>query len=460
MPPRWTRSPSLLIFLACLALYSVNGREISEIDCDIAPYTAWSLARHATFDVARYAVPRDMQSTGVLVTARNGALLSKYPPGSAIAALPVVAPLALVQESPIERRSRMRRLGKFIASLYVAGTVVLIYLMCRRLAPAGALVATLLAASGTTLWSTASQGYWAHGPAAFFLALGCLSLLKIRESGESGEICTALVAGLSLGFALLIRPTTGVFAAASILALASNRRWIATGIVTTACSLAGVLLLAYNQHYFGNWLAGGYLSESNSWPTPLRVGLPGLLIAPSRGLLVYSPAFLLLPFAGASLRTGSRLSGYERALVIAWLAASIATLFVYARWHMWWGGWSFGPRFLSEAVPVLALTFALAWQNLSARLGVFGRRVGWTLIWLSVTVHFIGVFGYHTEWNASHGAADLFALTDTQIGARAQKLLVDRPQALALPLFAIAVAILRRRLRKANRPIAADRRES
>jgi len=62
--------------------------------------------------------------------------------------------------------------------------------------------------------------------------------------------------------------------------------------------------------------------------------LSGLLIAPSRGLFVYSPA-LLLALPGVKALSDSvepPLLG-ARVLLFAWLAAATATLLFYARWH-------------------------------------------------------------------------------------------------------------------------------
>lgn len=374
---------------------------------------------------------------------RDGSLVSKYPPGSTLAAVPFVAPLAMVRNEPLGTGSRMRRLGKGMASIYAAACVVLIYLLCCRLAPSAALPATLLAGFGTTLWSTASQGYWAHAPAAFFLALALFLLLRSRDGPGLGAVT---IAGLALGMAVLARPTTGLFAAASILALAAHRRWAESALLAVIVASMGGVLVAYNHHYFGNLLAGGYLEEANAWSTPLRVGIPGLLIAPSRGLLIYSPAFLLLPFARTQLRMHGRLSTLESGMMVGWLAAAVATLFVYAKWHAWWGAWCFGPRFLTEAVPILALAFALAFDYLNHRWASWGARVAWVLVLASVAVHFIGVFGYHLDWMSSHGGADMFQVTDTQIGARIRILLGERPVSLALPLSAaIGLLIYRRR---------------
>lgn len=438
---RWMRNPALWVFIGCLTLYSINGRSIAEVDCDVAPYAAWSLTRHGTFDVSSYAVTKALEGGAALRT-RNGSLVSKYPPGSTLAAIPFIAPLASFQPEPLSKRSRMRRLGKHIASIYVAASIALLYVMIRRMAPSAAIPATILAGAGTLLWSTASQGYWAHGPATFFLVSALFLLLKDRDGPGLGAV---VVVALCLGMAILSRPTTGLFAAATILALASSRRWSESALLVVVVSAIGGLLIAFNQHYFGNSFAGGYLDEASAWSTPLRVGLSGLLIAPSRGLLIYTPAFILLPFGLMRLRQQNTRSDDARKMIIAWFSAAAVTIVVYAKWHVWWGGWSFGPRFLIEAIPVWILVFAFAFQYMNDRWGARGRNLAWFLVLASVTVQFVGVFGYHVDWMATHGAAELFSLDETQIGSRVRVLLTQRPFALALPILAIMGVLIGRR---------------
>jgi hypothetical protein len=375
--------------------------------------------------------------------------MSKYPPGSTLAAIPFVAPLAFFQADPLSKHSRMRRLGKLVASIYVAASIALLWAIIRRLAPSAAIPATLLAGAGTMLWSTASQGYWAHGPATFFLVLALFVLLRNRSDLS---LTTVAFAGVCLGMAILTRPTTGLFAAASILGLLVSRRWRESVVLIVAVSAVGGLLVVYNQHYFGSFLSGGYFGEANAWSTPLHVGLSGLLVAPSRGLFVYVPAFILLPFGVARLGAGRTGSVDEKSMIGAWLFATAATVVVYANWHVWWGGWSFGPRFLIEAIPVWVLVFAFAFQNMGDRWGNRGLCVAWCLVLGSVAVQFIGVFGYHADWMSSHGAADMFRLDDTQIGSRIAVLLSRRPAALVLPALAIIGVLIRYRhqARRAN----------
>lgn len=431
--PRRTREQSwrtpLWIFLAFLLLYQSNGRHLAEVDCVPAPYVAAMLVREGSFDLR--AVPDLIQRAGNAVRELpDGSVLSKYPPGSSLAAVPFIAPLAVGTATSDWSHTTMARFGKRVASIYVAGIAVLLYLLCRRMAPAATAPTVVFIAAGTTLWSTASQALWTHAPATFFVCAAMYLLLRSREGPARAD---ALIAGLAIGCAILTRPTTGLFGLASLAALLTGRRWRESLLFALPVLVLGSGLVLYNQTHFGNSFGGGYLDEAGRWETPLSVGLAGLLIAPSRGLLIYSPALWVLPLGLWSLGAGSSLSRMQRAVLGWWLLAVIGTLFVYARWHMWWGGWSYGPRFLSETIPLLGILFALATERLTARFGTRGRLVAWGLVLLSVSVHYLGVFGHGSAWMVGKHGGDMFSLEDTQIAAYAVHLWQARPASLLLP---------------------------
>src|SRR5205823_3389017 len=95
------------------------------------------------------------------------------------------------------------------------------------------------------------------------------------------------------------------------------------------------------------------------WAKDFWTGLHGALISPARGLLVYQPWIALATLAFVpSIRR--RFSEIKRARVPAgWelVCGTAAMLYVplVAAWAMWWGGWCWGSRLLSEAVPLFAL---------------------------------------------------------------------------------------------------------
>src|SRR4029453_11634424 len=98
-----------------------------------------------------------------------------------------------------------------------------------------------------------------------------------------------------------------------------------------------VLLVWPNGSHFGHVTLGGYAADNWHETPPWWLGLGGLLGAPSRGLLIYSPALLLAPLGLGALR---RLSNC-RLMLLAWTAAGLGTVIFYARWHDWRGGWCY-----------------------------------------------------------------------------------------------------------------------
>jgi hypothetical protein len=420
---RWRAG--LLIFLTCVVFYHANGRPLAEVDCVPAPYEAWSLTRHGSFDLRSY---RDLPGAigpGMRELA-DGTLITGYPPGSALAALPIVAPMAAFREQPFYAAT-MLHLGKLVAALYAAGSVVIFYFLCLRQVPSAARIATVLFGLGTSLCSVASQALWMHGPATFWLCVALYWLLIPQDvlAGQTAGTAHSylrwgrmFLVGLSLGMALITRPTTALFALATLGALC--RRGGLPAIFKVILGAAGPIgfFLAYNLVYFGRPIAGGYGDEACLWTTPLALGLAGLLIAPSRGLLVYSPALVLAPWGLFRLRRWNNHPSGAVAVLTAWSAAAAATILLYAKWHAWHGAWCYGPRFLCETMPILCLMFALAYDRLQT---TAARKLAATLVGLSVAVQFLGVFGNDTPWKERHAStgqsSSFFSPRDTQIEA-------------------------------------------
>jgi hypothetical protein len=400
----------LLVFLA-------NGRALPEIDCVAAPYMALSLVRSGTWNLHDYLELRRLLG-GPVRERPDGGWYSIRPPGSAMAAIPFVGAVALTQRAPSEED--MYRLGKFAAAACVAAAAMLLLLVLKRLAPKAAWPATILFAFGTPLYSTASQALWMHGPAVFWL---CAALYLLTRPGNC-RLELLVLSGFTLGMATLTRPAAAFFVIATVASFLLQRRWRGFCALAIGGLVPAAVLFHYNVVHFGNLLLGGY--DNDDWATspPLWLGLTGLLIAPSRGLFVYSPALLFALPGVKALGESSEPSLLEaRALLFAWLAAAVATLLFYARWHDWPGGWSYGPRLLCEMMPILCIFFALGYEKFAD--GPM-RQVAVVLILVSIGVQILGVFGRENfaAWQNRHMLADqgrsLFALEDTQIEAHAR----------------------------------------
>ena len=261
--------PAARVFLLCLAVFLINGRPHPEVDTVAAPYVAWSLVRHGSYDLRQYPNLKPyLYRGGPVRTRHDGSLVSMRPPGSALAAVPFVAGFALVHEQPLGD-ANMQQLGKLAASVSVAAAAVLFFLVCRRLTPAAAWPATLLFAFGTCLYSVASQALWMHGPAVLWL---CVALYFLTHD-DPDAARHRLAAGFALGCAGLTRPSTAFFAMATVGALALQRRWRGTGWLALGGLPPFILLLHYNWTQFGNPLLGGYEGENWAETPPMWLGL-------------------------------------------------------------------------------------------------------------------------------------------------------------------------------------------
>jgi hypothetical protein len=179
-----------------------------------------------------------------------------------------------------------------------------------------------------------------------------------------------------------------------------RHRWRGAGCLTAFCLVTGAFL-ASNLWLFGS-LQGGY-ARLTEWSTPLVGGLTGLFLSPSRGLLVYSP---VLAFALVGLALGCR---GPHGRLFRWLALGFgACAVLLARFWIWWGGHSFGPRYFTDFLPLFALALAPVWGHLAASASLRGTMLA--LATLSVFVQAVGAF-YHpspraVDWNTSPADVD------------------------------------------------------
>jgi hypothetical protein len=153
-------------------------------------------------------------------------------------------------------------------------------------------------------------------------------------------------AGMTLAFAYVIRPTNGIpLLLFTLYVILAFRRYLIPYLLWGMAVLIPFFL--YNFTVYHSLLSPYYsLKRLCSNPDFLEA-LAGNLISPGRGLLLYSPVFLLSVY-GMILK--ARGNGFRRldavltgALVLHWLSISA--------FKHWWGGHSFGPRLFSDMVP-------------------------------------------------------------------------------------------------------------
>jgi hypothetical protein len=335
--------------------------------------TAVSIAYRGDDDLDEYAWPI-VEVHGYAVEWRDGRSFSRYPIGPSLLAVPVVVTYDAVASvtcgSSVEGlvwQGRAVRVEALVASAVVAGVTTLIFAMarCRGLGAGAAAGVALAFAFCTPAWSTASRGLWQHGPSMLTLASAMTLLLLARQRD-----LWAAVAGVPLGLGFLMRPTNAIalVVLTGYVALRHPRRLPAMVLAWSAVLAAFV---AWNLYDFGAPLPPYYLPGGQPrapWSAVPRV-LVAHLVSPNRGLLVFSPVVVL---AAAGILTQIRRRALD-GLDVALLAVLCSHFAVVSLFREWWAGHSFGPRYATDVLPVLAWFSMPAVVALS---GLRGRRRG------------------------------------------------------------------------------------
>jgi hypothetical protein len=142
------------------------------------------------------------------------------------------------------------------------------------------------------------------------------------------------------------------------------------------------LVFAYHWAYFGSPLRQGLAPRFSA---PWGEGHLGLLVSPGKGLFVFTPIALI---AVVGLVRALRYD--DRALAATCGAAVLAHWVFVGRWAEWHGGESWGPRLMTDALPLLFL-FLPDGYDLAPRLTV-------ALGVLSVAIQALGAFAYDYRW--------------------------------------------------------------
>lgn len=417
---------ALILFVGFAILYNANLRQISSDDTRAARYVPLSLLREGNLDVDEYFPHLEDASDAELpyyLNRRGEFLYDDYPPVGPLLAVPVYAPIVMsgiVKDDYFLATLSSKLAGSVMTALAIVFLFLTIHHAFRdsrwsdsaasRIDPhRAALFGSLVIGVGTPMWSTASQALYTHAPVVLGLSASLYCLATRRFA----------LAGLCAAIACVSRPT--VTPAAALLLgyvlyrdrresprLRSAARFLAPAV------LVGTSGMAYNLWLFGNPMGGAaartqywldVLGAESMFSGSLFTGTAGLLINPSLGLLVHSPILVLTFFAAWRLWRWPR-EPHERlpdAVVLGRVAAvaALATTLVYAKFIVWWGGHAYGPKYLTDAMPFLAILLPFGLPRAGSR-SIGWRRASWTvvavLIVYATVVQAIGVICWPSTW--------------------------------------------------------------
>ena len=386
--------------LALLAIYNSNGREIGSFDSQPNKFAARELLLRGTVTLNHVVggTPEYLNRHAFILS-RDGNFRSAYSPVPSILAAGVCWPLWKAGLIDIRAPRGANWIAVIGASLLTALAVSLAFLTARFWLPRGsALVLSAALGLGTGYWYLASQTLWEHETALFGMAIATFAF---AAPDPRFSIQRAVWTGIGLSLAGLGRPqlapmilivTVGVHVRGGLRAFA---------VTAAIVAASGLSLMWVFVKWFGSPLGMMAVLEEvsrgdhlNTGPFTLPfVGAAGLLVSPNRGLFVFSPAVLVvLPgirdAVGAGWRSPFRWCGL----------AALSQYLVYASFSVWWGGHTYGPRYMLDLLPVVVPLAAAGLLRLKPHRILAVAAVA-AAIW-SIVVAGTGAFCYpHDEWN-------------------------------------------------------------
>ena len=303
------------------------------------------------------------------------------------------------------------RIESLTAALLMAVLAAIFFCMATLVLPVSySLIVTLGGALGTQIWSTASRAMFTDTWAVLLLSVVIFCLFAHEANGM--RLRPILLASL-LAWTYISYPTyvVHVVAISFYLCFVLTKRQLIAYVLTGIGWAAGLVL--YSWHNFGqllpNYFRPGRLHFGQFW-----TALPGNLISPSRGLLIFVPSVLVIAYLLIRFRSQVAI----RRLMLAGIAAMLTQLIVISGFDHWWGGHSYGPRLMTAFVPWLVLLAIVGLKAMldSRAVGAgdsFVAKLAWSSIGLvllaaSVLIHWRGADAQATSfWNSQPENVDL-----------------------------------------------------
>ena len=398
-PRSWTAL--LFLGLFCFLVYNANLRTIGAGDTFPARYLPLIVWHNHTLDLdanerlvahgypvldqpvgADSKIPYLPQAYWVFRTHRHQ-LASFYPVVTPLLVAPLYLPAVIWLNAQGWEQPELDRVAelmeKISASFLASIATILMYLVLRRDGTQWSLPLTLVFAFGTNTWVISSQALWQHGTGELLIALALFLVTASTSPARItllGTVCVLMAAN---------RPPDALIAGAIILFTMWKRRrnawWLLIG---AAAPLAAILY--YNLNFIGH-IAGAYalVKVPQSFFQPIWSGLSGLLVSPTRGLLVFSPFLIFIPVGLAQRLRSPR----SRGLAVALTFAVAAQILFYSHGD-WRAGCSWGPRWLTDILPILVWMLAPAPRVLRLP----ARSLLILFMVASISVQTIGAFWY------------------------------------------------------------------
>jgi hypothetical protein len=426
-PQRGTRRTAVVLFCVMAVIYLANLRNVTTGDTWASRYVPFAILNQQTLAVdpyiERFTRPflEGKLPWGLYFAAQShGHWMSSYPILTPILVTPLYLPAAWwVYHKHFDPSSDAMifvslAMEKLSAAVIAALSVSILYLAFRRvLAARAALLLALVYALASPTWSLSSQALWLQGLNELALALLIWALVRYDGSRRVafwiGLACALAIAN-KLTNALVVFPVMVWFVWRQIRPSGDEAPGSARRLTSFFAPLValGALVMVYNFYYFGNLFGAyestfknlGYVGIEGGFHGSWLQGIAGLLASPNRGLFVFVP-WTLFSIWGAAILIRRDPRGW-----MPWLAAGALLHFLfYAKLERWYGGYTFGPRYLVDLLPLLAFWLAPFFERPR---GTAVKALLSLAIAFAIFVQVIGAFFYpNGDWNDKPVSVDI-----------------------------------------------------
>ncbi len=210
--------------------------------------------------------------------------------------------------------------------------------------------------SSFALWYVFLLPIFTHTYEIFTMSLLLYSLINFQKKQRKKYL---ILSGIAIGIAVLIRPIFVPVGVATLIYLFMNlpkdlkiikKIKMLSYFLITGMPFA-IIYILYNYISYGTLITSGYDSiRGESFSTTFN-GL-NILFSVYRGWFIYSP-ILLISLIGLII-----LIKKYKTLALFCLFSIFSGVVIYGFWPNWWGGGSYGSRFMLFALPFLAIGLA------------------------------------------------------------------------------------------------------
>jgi hypothetical protein len=382
----------LVVFVVSLLVYWVSPVRF-ESDSFWVTNTARSLVKDGNADLDEYSTLVHW-NRGFQTERRDGHVYYSVPLGTSLAAVPVIA-FAAVVDPDLDRHLAKGTNGPWdgiTAALLAAATVAVVFAIARRRTNRlwVAYLTAFVFAFGTQAWGIASRTVWMQAPSMLCLSLALLFALRASRSRR-----WFAPLGAVLALAYFVRPTNAVpLVVFGVWVLVKHRAHV-TRYVLGAAAVTAAFVTA-NLVLYGELLQPYFRASRLSLTPTVAQALLANLVSPSRGIFVFVPVSILVVLGFRMRMKAGELTSLDVAVAVTiavyWIGVSC--------FPDWTGGWSYGPRFLLDVVPLMMWFLPPIFDALARSRNALLTGLTVLLIVLSVGIQARGAFVERTAtWN-------------------------------------------------------------